>query len=68
MSEVAERYRRAAAAFTERVRAVPVGGWERPAPCEGWVARDVVRHPLVARIVSAYDRRDAQDRETGSTP
>ena len=28
-------------------------------------ARDVVRHPLVARIVSAYDRRDAQDRETG---
>ena len=31
-------------------------------------ARDVVRHPLVARIVSAYDRRDAQDRETGSTP
>ncbi len=26
---------------------------------------DVVRHPLVARIVSAYDRRDAQDRDTG---
>ena len=31
-------------------------------------ARDVVRHPLVARIVSAYDRRDAQDRETGAAP
>ena len=31
-------------------------------------ARDVVRPPLVARIVSAYDRRDTQDRETGSTP
>ena len=29
-------------------------------------ARDVVRHPLVARIVSAYDRRDAQDRDTGA--
>jgi len=28
-------------------------------------ARDVVRHPLVARIVTAYDARDAQDRETG---
>ncbi len=27
--------------------------------------RDVVRHPLVSRIVSAYDRRDAQDAETG---
>ncbi|MGV8930961.1 MAG: PhoH family protein [Luteimonas sp.] len=28
-------------------------------------ARDVVRHPLVARIVSAYERRDAQDVATG---
>ena len=28
-------------------------------------ARDVVRHPLVARIVGAYDRRDAQDASTG---
>lgn len=28
-------------------------------------ARDVVRHPLVARIVSAYDRRDAVDAGSG---
>ncbi|MGY1459529.1 MULTISPECIES: PhoH family protein [unclassified Luteimonas] len=28
-------------------------------------SRDVVRHPLVARIVNAYDRRDAQDASTG---
>ncbi|WP_407354385.1 PhoH family protein [Luteimonas sp. R10] len=28
-------------------------------------SRDVVRHPVVARIVGAYDRRDAQDAETG---
>jgi phosphate starvation-inducible PhoH-like protein len=28
-------------------------------------ARDVVRHPLVARIVGANERRDAQDIETG---
>ena len=27
--------------------------------------RDVVRHPLVARIVDAYDRRDAVDAQTG---
>jgi len=26
-------------------------------------ARDVVRHPLVAKIVQAYDRRDAQDED-----
>lgn len=31
-------------------------------------ARDVVRHPLVARIVDAYDARDAKDAETGSAP
>ncbi|WP_244244097.1 PhoH family protein [Marilutibacter alkalisoli] len=28
-------------------------------------SRDVVRHPLVARIVNAYDARDATDKETG---
>src|SRR5690606_28592418 len=28
-------------------------------------AKDVVRHPLVARIVNAYDARDRQDAETG---
>ena len=44
MSEIADRYRRVAAQFTERVVAVPDDAWERPAPCEGWVARDVVRH------------------------
>ena len=30
-------------------------------------ARDVVRHPLVARIVNAYDARDAQDAATGQS-
>ena len=44
MSEIAERYRRVAGRFTERVNEVPEAAWERPAPCEGWVARDVVRH------------------------
>ena len=29
-------------------------------------ARDVVRHPLVARIVSAYDRRDLQQVQPGA--
>ena len=44
MSDIAGRYRRVAGAFTERVRGVPDDAWERQAPCEGWVARDVVRH------------------------
>jgi phosphate starvation-inducible PhoH-like protein len=28
-------------------------------------SRDVVRHPLVARIVDAYEARDAHDAATG---
>lgn len=44
MTTVADRYRNVAAGFTRRVDAVPSGGWQRPAPCEGWVALDVVRH------------------------
>lgn len=44
MSEISERYRKVAARFTETVEAVPADAWEKPAPCEGWVARDVVRH------------------------
>ncbi len=31
-------------------------------------ARDVVRHPLVSRIVDAYDARDAKDAQTGPAP
>jgi len=44
MPEPAERFRMVAAGFTERVDGVQEGRWDSPAPCEGWVARDVVRH------------------------
>jgi uncharacterized protein (TIGR03086 family) len=44
MSEIADRYRRVAARFTTRVGEVPAQAWDNPAPPEGWVARDVVRH------------------------
>ena len=40
----AETHRETAALFTERVKGVPADGWDAPAPCEGWVARDVVGH------------------------
>ncbi|MCU1391720.1 MAG: hypothetical protein JWM34_148 [Ilumatobacteraceae bacterium] len=43
-SENADRYRRVAAGFTQRVQAIHGDAWLRPAPCEGWVAIDVVRH------------------------
>ena len=41
---LADRYRRVAARFTDRVNEVPADAWDNPAPCEGWVTRDVVRH------------------------
>lgn len=44
MSGIAERYRRVASAFTQRVTRVPDGAWDDPTPCEGWAARDVVGH------------------------
>ncbi|MFI1582679.1 TIGR03086 family metal-binding protein [Embleya sp. NPDC020630] len=40
----ADEHRRVAGVFTERVHGVPAAAWDNPAPCEGWTARDVVRH------------------------
>jgi uncharacterized protein (TIGR03086 family) len=39
-----ERFRRVAGRFTDLARAVPESRWESPSPCEGWTARDLVRH------------------------
>jgi uncharacterized protein (TIGR03086 family) len=49
LDSIATRYRKVAAAFTGVATAVTPGGWDQPAPCEGWVARDVVGH-LVAWV------------------
>ena len=53
MSEIGERYRKVAGHFTQRVRSVPDTAWDKPAPCDGWVARDVVRH-LVEWVPSFF--------------
>jgi uncharacterized protein (TIGR03086 family) len=42
--DAADSFRQTNAAFAARVYGVPAGRWDDPAPCEGWVARDVVRH------------------------
>jgi uncharacterized protein (TIGR03086 family) len=42
--DAADEHRRVAGVFTERVRGVAPGAWDNPAPPEGWLARDVVRH------------------------
>ena len=44
MDHPAEEFREVAGTFGQRVHGVPAGGWDAPAPVEGWVARDVVRH------------------------
>ena len=44
MSEVVDRWRTIAGTFTDRTRAVQPGDWSNPTPCDGWTARDVIRH------------------------
>lgn len=39
-----EEHRTTALTFTRTVAGVAAGGWDAPAPPQGWVARDVVRH------------------------
>jgi uncharacterized protein (TIGR03086 family) len=41
---VAHRYHRVAGGFSRRVSWMTAADWDRPTPCEGWAARDVVRH------------------------
>ena len=40
----ADEHRSVAGVFTDRVRGTDPQAWDNPAPCEGWAARDVVRH------------------------
>jgi uncharacterized protein (TIGR03086 family) len=44
VSTPAAEHRRVAAAFSATVEGVAPDAWDRPAPVEGWVARDVVGH------------------------
>ena len=67
MSDSAARFEAVAAGFTARVEAVPADAWERPAPCDGWVARDVVRH-LVEWLPGPGFLLGAFDVETGPIP
>ncbi len=44
MAEEVDRYCSLADQFGARVEAAPDDAWTRPAPCEGWTAKDVVDH------------------------
>jgi uncharacterized protein (TIGR03086 family) len=64
VSEIADRYRRVAGRFTDRVNEVPEAAWDNPAPCEDWVARDVVRH-LVEWVPAFFAVAGAPSLPTG---
>jgi uncharacterized protein (TIGR03086 family) len=49
MSEISQRYGRLAAAFGDKIAAVSPAAWSNPSPCEGWTARDVVRHVVTTQ-------------------
>jgi uncharacterized protein (TIGR03086 family) len=44
VSAAADRYRRRAGAFEQKVAAVRPEQWANPSPCAAWTARDVVDH------------------------
>jgi uncharacterized protein (TIGR03086 family) len=44
MSECSDRFTKVADDFSQCVNAVPAGAWNNSTPCEGWVARDIIRH------------------------
>ncbi|MFZ6003257.1 MAG: TIGR03086 family metal-binding protein [Actinomycetota bacterium] len=44
MTDSAQEHRRVAGEFTATVEGTAPAAWDDPAPPEGWVARDVVRH------------------------
>ena len=55
---IADRYRRVAGQFTDVVLHTPDDAWSNPSPCEGWDARDVVRHnvDMAAFILGLIER------------
>lgn len=48
MSDISDRYDRLASDFADTISKVPETGWSSPSPCEGWDAREIVRHVLGA--------------------
>ena len=55
--------------FDARVQAAPADSWSNPAPCDGWVARDVVTHVgnnllgLGAALTGGEGRQIADDED-----
>lgn len=48
-SSVRDRFAAAADPLTRTIAAVPADRWNRPSPCEGWTAADVVEHIITTQ-------------------
>ena len=64
--EIAERFKIVAGTFDARVTGVPDGAWGNPSPCDGWTARDIVRH-LVEWVPGFFSNYAAIKFEAGPT-
>ncbi|HVM07435.1 MAG TPA: TIGR03086 family metal-binding protein [Acidimicrobiales bacterium] len=62
MSEVLDRYVNLADQFQARVDAAPDDAWGNASPCEGWSARDVVKHVVEGqrRVVAGIEDREPE--------
>jgi uncharacterized protein (TIGR03086 family) len=44
LDEIRDRHDRLSKAFAAKIDAVPADKWDAPSPCDGWTARDLVKH------------------------
>lgn len=47
--DATERYDELATAFGRQVEGVPPAAWDRPSPCDGWSAADVLDHVMTTQ-------------------
>jgi uncharacterized protein (TIGR03086 family) len=66
VSEISDRYRRLAAAFTDTVAGVPADRWSAQTPCDEWDARGLVGHVADSQglLLGMVGRGLADDRPT----
>ena len=73
---VRDRYAAAAEPLTHTVQAVPADRWDRPSPCDGWAARDVLEHIISTQreflqgrgLLPAADEPDRPSESTTREP